>query len=336
MAWSAAEFTRRLFGDELYGAMCEVKGLFDPEGRLNPGKKVDAPRDDRTPARSGAPTVDARWPRTSLFRRTTGCAARRTGARRVGACRQFARRRGHDVPVVHGDARRARIPPAAAPTRWCARCRRPIRARRLATSGLHDMLDLCLECKACRSECPLSVDMAALKSELLAQHYARTGVPLRRTDIRPRPHDESRRRGTGATRQLGGRMDTAARVAPSAWQESTAAVRCRVFARETLPRWFARRRSVAHRTGAAAGPGRLPRRLVHKLHRARDRARRDRAAGAGGMAGGAGRRRLLRPRADLEGTAGRGKGAARRTRQAPGARGDRPACRSSAVSRRAC
>ena len=38
-----SEFNRRMFGDELYEAMREVKRLFDPHGRLNPGKIVDAP-----------------------------------------------------------------------------------------------------------------------------------------------------------------------------------------------------------------------------------------------------------------------------------------------------
>ena len=44
---------------------------------------------------------------------------------------------------------------------------------------LHEILDLCLECKACKTECPLSIDMASMKSEVLAQHYEQRGVPLR-------------------------------------------------------------------------------------------------------------------------------------------------------------
>ena len=46
-------------------------------------------------------------------------------------------------------------------------------------SGFHEILDLCLECKACKTECPLSVDMAALKSEILSHYYAQHGTPLR-------------------------------------------------------------------------------------------------------------------------------------------------------------
>ncbi len=49
----------------------------------------------------------------------------------------------------------------------------------LGGERLHDILDLCLECKACKSECPLGVDMAALKSETLAAYHDRHGIPLR-------------------------------------------------------------------------------------------------------------------------------------------------------------
>ena len=41
------------------------------------------------------------------------------------------------------------------------------------------MLDLCLECKACKSECPTNVDMARLKAEFLHQYYREHGLPWR-------------------------------------------------------------------------------------------------------------------------------------------------------------
>jgi Fe-S oxidoreductase len=49
----------------------------------------------------------------------------------------------------------------------------------LGDERLHGILDLCLECKACKSECPLGVDMAALKTEALAAYHEQHGVPLR-------------------------------------------------------------------------------------------------------------------------------------------------------------
>src|SRR5947209_13596421 len=44
---------------------------------------------------------------------------------------------------------------------------------------LFEALDLCLECKGCKAECPANVDMAKLKYEFLAQYYKTNGLPLR-------------------------------------------------------------------------------------------------------------------------------------------------------------
>ena len=49
----------------------------------------------------------------------------------------------------------------------------------LGDERLHEILDLCLECKACKNECPLSVDMASLKSEFLAHYQDIHGIPVR-------------------------------------------------------------------------------------------------------------------------------------------------------------
>ncbi len=44
---------------------------------------------------------------------------------------------------------------------------------------MYEAMDLCIECKACKAECPSSVDMAKIKFEFLAQYYDANGVPLR-------------------------------------------------------------------------------------------------------------------------------------------------------------
>ena len=48
-----------------------------------------------------------------------------------------------------------------------------------ATVVIRHALDLCLECKACKSECPTNVDMARLKAEVLHQYFREHGVPWR-------------------------------------------------------------------------------------------------------------------------------------------------------------
>jgi FAD/FMN-containing dehydrogenase/Fe-S oxidoreductase len=170
-----SEFNRRIFGDQLYGAMQQVKRLFDPDGRMNPGKIVDAPpmtdhlRDLALPAPPPLPT------RLS-FAAPGGMRGVADRCMNIGICRKTATgvmcpsymatrdeehsTRGRANALLHALS----LPgPAAA----------------LGGERLHGILDLCLECKACQSECPLGVDMAALKTEALAAYHDQHGVPLR-------------------------------------------------------------------------------------------------------------------------------------------------------------
>ena len=120
----------------------------------------------------------------------------------------------------------------------------------LGDERLHEILDLCLECKACKSECPLSVDMATLKSEFLSHYQDVHGVPLRSRlfgAIRPLNR-------LGAARAPLSNLP--ARLGPlRALLERTAGIDRRRplprFERETLIRW--------DRSGARAG-GRRARR----------------------------------------------------------------------------
>ena len=171
-----AEFSRRLFGDALYEAMREVKGLFDHDGRLNPGKKVDPPRMTehlRDPALPQAGPLRTHF----AFAGEEGMRGVANRCARIGACRKSAGSGGTMCPsyMATRDEQHSTRGRANALVRALSM---PDPAAALGDARLHEILDLCLECKACRTECPLSVDMAALKSEFLAHYHEVHGVPL--------------------------------------------------------------------------------------------------------------------------------------------------------------
>jgi Fe-S oxidoreductase len=170
-----SEFNRRVFGDGLYAAMQETKRLFDPENRMNPGKIVNAPAMTehlRDVALTAQPTL-----RTRLdFGSPGGMRGTADRCMNIGLCRKAST--GVMCPSYmatrdeeHSTRGRANalLHALSMPDPHAA----------LGDERLHGILDLCLECKACKSECPLGVDMAALKTEALAAYHDRHGVPLR-------------------------------------------------------------------------------------------------------------------------------------------------------------
>ena len=177
----------------------------------------------------------------------------------------------------------------------------------LGDERLHEILDLCLMCKACKSECPLGVDMAALKAETLAHHHDLHGIPLRsrvfgairflnRLGSATAPLSNLPN-GIGPLRAADGTGPRHHR-APAAADLPTATTSC--AGSPPTPR--------ARRCRAPTRRGHLPRRLVHHLHRAGDRRGRDRAARARRLGGAPGQRRLLRPGELLQGPARRREG----------------------------
>ncbi|MGW1076277.1 FAD-binding and (Fe-S)-binding domain-containing protein [Streptomyces sp. NPDC002537] len=170
-----SEFNRELFGPRLYEAMREVKRLFDPGGRLNPGKIVDAPAmTDHLRDAALAPAVPLR---TRLsFEAVGGMRGAADRCMNIGACRKSGS--GTMCPSYMAtreeeDSTRGR---AGALVKALSE---PDPRHALGDERLHGILDLCLMCKACKSECPLGVDMAALKAETLAHHHDLHGVPAR-------------------------------------------------------------------------------------------------------------------------------------------------------------
>ncbi len=168
-------FMRQMFGDTLYEAFREVKRTFDQLGILNPGKIVDAPplaANLRFGAGYQTPTP-ATWFDYSEYGGMGGAVEMCSG---VGACRK--KLAGTMCPSYMATRDEAHT------TRGRANVLRLAMAGQLGESGLGDdgvyqVLDLCLECRACKSECPVGVDMARFKSEFLASYWTRRGTPLR-------------------------------------------------------------------------------------------------------------------------------------------------------------
>jgi Fe-S oxidoreductase len=171
-----AEFSRKLFGEELYEAMRELKRAFDPENRFNPGKKVDSPSMTdslREPSLPRALPVQTQF----TFPYDDGMRGAANRCVRVGACRKSAASGGTMCPSYmatrderHGTRGRANALVEALSS--------PDPRAALGSDAIAEVLDLCIECKACQSECPMSVDMATLKSESLYHRHVLHGTPL--------------------------------------------------------------------------------------------------------------------------------------------------------------
>jgi FAD/FMN-containing dehydrogenase/Fe-S oxidoreductase len=235
-----SEFNRRVFGDALYGAMQETKRLFDPENRMNPGKIVNAPAmtdNLRDPALPVMPPLTTRL----HFDSPGGMRGAADRCMNIGVCRKTSTGVMCPSYMATRDEEHSTRGRANALVKALSM---PDPRRALGDERLHGILDLCLECKACKSECPLGVDMAALKSEALAAYHDQHGVPLRS-------------RVFGSIRALN-RLGSAtfplsnlaggwrpARLLAERWLGVTSARPLPAFQRQDLRGWFRRRRSPA-------------------------------------------------------------------------------------------
>ncbi len=165
----------KMYGPRIIEAFRRLKTAFDPNNILNPGKIVD-PYPMLEQFRYGA-DYSADSPATTLdFSEHGGMAGMAEMCSGVGQCRQ--KLVGVMCPsyMATGDEQHT--------TRARANALRLALSNRNAVRGLDDpilddAMDLCLSCKACKTECPTGVDMAKLKAEWLWMKHQRDGAPLR-------------------------------------------------------------------------------------------------------------------------------------------------------------
>ena len=160
-------FMRQMFGDVLYEAFREMKRTFDPHGHFQSRQDCGCAAADVEPAlRRGYKTPN---PKTCFdYREYGGMGGAVEMCSGVGACRK--KLAGTMCPSYMATREESDS------TRGRANVLRLAMAGKLGEAGLGDegvykALDLCLECRACKAECPVGVDMARFKSEFLADYY---------------------------------------------------------------------------------------------------------------------------------------------------------------------
>jgi FAD/FMN-containing dehydrogenase/Fe-S oxidoreductase len=175
-----SEFNEPMFGSRLARAFEEVKDRFDPDGLLNPGKIVRAPKfDDRSLLRY-APGYRGEEIATRLdWSAYTGAGGGFQGAVEMcnnnGACRSLSggvmcpsyRATLDERDVTRGRANTLRLAITG-----------QLGPDALASNEVAEALKLCVSCKACRRECPTGVDMARMKIEVLAARAEKRGLSL--------------------------------------------------------------------------------------------------------------------------------------------------------------
>ena len=168
-------FLERMYGPRIMQAFRELKHAFDPDNRMNPGNIV-APAGVTDHLRYG--TQYTTWePKTLLdFSEQGGFAASIEMCNGVGACRKTLEGTMCPSYMATKDEEHS--------TRGRANALRAVLSGRLPAKEftgkrLYEVMDLCLECKGCKAECPSNVDMAKLKYEFLHHYYDANGLPLR-------------------------------------------------------------------------------------------------------------------------------------------------------------
>src|SRR5262245_21767393 len=170
-----SHFNAKLFGPALYDAFRQIKRAFDPKNLMNPGKIVEAPA--MTESLKISPSYKAWEPTTTLnFGNQGGFARAVEMCSGMGECRK--KLDGTMCPSYMGTLDEEHS------TRGRANAlRNAITGRapqqEFAGKRLYEVMDLCLECKACKAECPSNVDMAKLKYEFLDHYHRANGLPLR-------------------------------------------------------------------------------------------------------------------------------------------------------------
>lgn len=170
------EFIPFVLGEEVYQLLIEVKKAFDPQHIFNAGKIVDTPAMNTflrydTPPKKQIDTIFDFSKQEGILHLAEKCSG-------SGDCRKTHVTGGTMCPSYM----------ATLQEKDTTRARANLLRQFLTVSEkenpfdhqeIKEVMDLCLSCKGCKSECPSSVDVAKMKAEFLQHYYDANGVPLR-------------------------------------------------------------------------------------------------------------------------------------------------------------
>ena len=171
------EFISSVLGTEVYALFKAVKHLFDPNNIFNAGKIVDTPPMDthlRAKMDPGVDTVSTIFnfsEQDGILRLAEKCSG-------SGDCRKTEITGGLMCPSFM----------ATRKEKDTTRARANVLRQFLSNESdknpfdheeIKEVMDLCLSCKGCKTECPSSVDITKMKAEFLQQYYIKNGVPVR-------------------------------------------------------------------------------------------------------------------------------------------------------------
>jgi len=170
------EFIKQMVGEKNYELLKQIKYTWDPENIFNPHKVVDTPSMNSmlryTPGQQ-TPKFNTvfRFYNQDVLQHAEQCNGsgdcRKTELSGGTMCPSFmATRNEKDTTRARANILREFLTNSD-------------KANRFDHKEIYEVMDLCLSCKACKSECPSNVDMAKLKAEFMQHYYDANGVPFR-------------------------------------------------------------------------------------------------------------------------------------------------------------
>ena len=171
------EFIPLMLGDEIYQLFVQIKKVWDPWGVFNPGKIVNTPPMDTSLRYTAG--QDTPMPETYFdFSEHNGILRAAEMCNGSGDCRKTEKSGGTMCPSYMA-TRDEKHTTRARANMLRETITNSVKANRFDDENLLEVLDLCLSCKGCKSECPSNVDMAKLKAETLQQYHDKNGVKFR-------------------------------------------------------------------------------------------------------------------------------------------------------------